>query len=270
MELDSNLGNSHRSALMTRTLLGSTTRMRAPPLSSPTPPLPNSKLFEHLFFPVCSRPCVRTSHWLCRSKSSRLRTSRCRTAERNVKHATTGTPLRCIRTRREGLRSSTGCSTGSCKSSRCLSSVRWNRASSLVQKRVTICSLRMVSRLKDHWRLCLCPADPPRCIGCADPMYFPGRAANIYYRRSASAKEDQAKQDTSAVKALEGTQSTSSPLDTVAKALKSVLPGSESAEGSNSRDLLIGSLGILHPTVLQNYSILNPCSSVEINIEPFL
>ncbi|KAH8084570.1 hypothetical protein HD553DRAFT_331499 [Filobasidium floriforme] len=103
-----------------------------------------------------------------------------------------------------------------------------------------------------------------------DPMYFPGRAANIYYRRSASAKEDQAKQDTSAVKALEGTQSTSSPLDTVAKALKSVLPGSESAEGSSSRDLLIGSLGILHPTVLQNYSILNPCSSVEINIEPFL
>lgn len=101
-------------------------------------------------------------------------------------------------------------------------------------------------------------------------MYFPGRAANIYYRRSAAAKEDQDKQDTSAVNALEKESSSASPLDTVPKALKSVLPGNASPESAASRDLLIGSLGILHPTVLQKYSILNPCSSVEINIEPFL
>jgi phenylalanyl-tRNA synthetase beta chain len=101
-------------------------------------------------------------------------------------------------------------------------------------------------------------------------MYFPGRAANIYYRRSPSAKEDQSKQDTSAVEALPEQRVASSPLDTVTKALKNVLPGNNVNESEGVQDLLIGSLGILHPTVLQNFSILNPCSSLEINIEPFL
>lgn len=96
-----------------------------------------------------------------------------------------------------------------------------------------------------------------------DPMYFPGRAATIYYRRAVAAKQDQHKQDTSAVEAL--ADEPKSALETISSALKSVLPGS-----SNIEDLAIGSLGILHPSVLERYSIVNPCSSVEINVEPFL
>jgi phenylalanyl-tRNA synthetase beta chain len=36
-----------------------------------------------------------------------------------------------------------------------------------------------------------------------------------------------------------------------------------------SRDLDLGILGILHPTVLQNFEIGYPCSALELNLEPF-
>lgn len=64
----------------------------------------------------------------------------------------------------------------------------------------------------------------------SDPMYFPGRAAEIFYR-SAPQKGAGA----SAVKA----------------------------------DIVIGTLGILHPTVLEKFEIGFPCSSLEFTIEPF-
>lgn len=32
----------------------------------------------------------------------------------------------------------------------------------------------------------------------------------------------------------------------------------------------IGRMGVLHPTVLNQFDVSNPCSAVEINIEPFL
>lgn len=81
----------------------------------------------------------------------------------------------------------------------------------------------------------------------ADAMYFPGRAATIYYRAPAT-----------------GEKQASSTLDNVTSTLKEVL------NVSPKGDVAIGSLGILHPTVIQNYSIVNPCSSLEINVEPFL
>jgi len=37
-----------------------------------------------------------------------------------------------------------------------------------------------------------------------------------------------------------------------------------------SGDQKIGVLGILHPTVLQNFEIGFPCSALEFNMEPFL
>ena len=58
-------------------------------------------------------------------------------------------------------------------------------------------------------------------------MYFPGRAATIYYR----------------------------------------LPGPKSAGGE--ADIVIGSLGILHPTVLEKFEIGFPCSALEFTLEPF-
>lgn len=35
-------------------------------------------------------------------------------------------------------------------------------------------------------------------------------------------------------------------------------------------DKVIGKIGVIHPNVLTAFELTNPCSSVEINIEPFL
>ncbi|KDQ20712.1 hypothetical protein BOTBODRAFT_26731 [Botryobasidium botryosum FD-172 SS1] len=70
-----------------------------------------------------------------------------------------------------------------------------------------------------------------------DPTFFPGRAANIYYRSPASVTR---------------TDSDGKPTSFV------------------SEDLNIGILGILHPSVLQNFEISYPCSALEFTLEPFL
>ncbi|KAF5322102.1 hypothetical protein D9619_000816 [Psilocybe cf. subviscida] len=62
----------------------------------------------------------------------------------------------------------------------------------------------------------------------SDPMYFPGRAATIFYR-----------------------------------------PAPPKGATTSSKDLNIGSLGILHPTVLENFEIGFPCSALEFTLEPF-
>lgn len=82
-----------------------------------------------------------------------------------------------------------------------------------------------------------------------DPTYLPGRAANVYYRprpAKPAAKEE-------------------GVLDSVAGALKSALPGAAA-----SRDIVLGSLGILHPTVLTNFELTRPASVLEIDVEPLL
>lgn len=61
-----------------------------------------------------------------------------------------------------------------------------------------------------------------------DPVYFPGRAADIYFR-------------------LQGPVTPASP-----------------------RDIKIGTLGVLHPTVLSNFEISYPCSALEFNVEVLL
>lgn len=38
----------------------------------------------------------------------------------------------------------------------------------------------------------------------------------------------------------------------------------------NGANISIGKIGVLHPTVLKNFEITNPCSVVEIFIEPFV
>ncbi|KAK1927881.1 putative phenylalanyl-tRNA synthetase beta chain [Papiliotrema laurentii] len=84
-----------------------------------------------------------------------------------------------------------------------------------------------------------------------DPTYLPGRGATVYYRPRPS------------VRASSPTpQPASSVLDTLASSLKAALPG--------SRDIVLGSLGILHPTVLSNFELSRPCSALEIDVEPLL
>ncbi|KAF9495436.1 phenylalanyl-tRNA synthetase [Pleurotus eryngii] len=75
---------------------------------------------------------------------------------------------------------------------------------------------------------------------CDDPMYFPGCAATIYYRAPSSKKG----------------------------ALADIKQEVQAALHIN-KDLAIGALGILHPTVLEKFDIGYPCSALEFNLEPF-
>ncbi|KAL1747672.1 hypothetical protein HDZ31DRAFT_61005 [Schizophyllum fasciatum] len=74
----------------------------------------------------------------------------------------------------------------------------------------------------------------------SDPAYFPGRCATIHYRpapvkhsKIAELKED----------------------------IKATL--------HTKKDLVIGELGVLHPSVLEKFDIGFPCSAVEFSLEPF-
>lgn len=71
-------------------------------------------------------------------------------------------------------------------------------------------------------------------------MYFPGRAATIFYRPAAAKKGK----------------------------LASLKKDVEAALHMNN-DLNIGSLGILHPSVLEKFDIGFPCSALEFTLEPF-
>ena len=79
-------------------------------------------------------------------------------------------------------------------------------------------------------------------LAIVDPTYFPGRAAAIYYRPVQSSRKH-------------------SGLAAVKKGIESVL-------GSHS-DIELGSVGILHPSVLEKFEIPYPCSALEITLEPF-
>ncbi|KAG6911220.1 hypothetical protein DXG01_003087 [Tephrocybe rancida] len=75
----------------------------------------------------------------------------------------------------------------------------------------------------------------------SDPVYFPGRAATVYYRAAPT--------------------KASSTLSAIGQDIKAALYA--------HRDVEIGSLGILHPSVLANFEIGYPCSALEFTLEPF-
>ncbi|KAH7930746.1 phenylalanyl-tRNA synthetase [Leucogyrophana mollusca] len=72
-----------------------------------------------------------------------------------------------------------------------------------------------------------------------DPAYFPGRAAAIFYRPPPAK-----------------VTGTTSKLDA-------------SLHISHPSDLAIGTLGVLHPSVLEKFEVTYPCSALEFNLEPF-
>ncbi|KZT42883.1 phenylalanyl-tRNA synthetase [Sistotremastrum suecicum HHB10207 ss-3] len=78
-----------------------------------------------------------------------------------------------------------------------------------------------------------------------DPTFFPGRAATIYYRAPPQPSQSQTK------------------LANVKETLKSAF------SSTPTRDIEIGSLGILHPSVLEKFDIIFPCSALEFSLEPF-
>lgn len=73
----------------------------------------------------------------------------------------------------------------------------------------------------------------------SDPAFFPGRAATIYYRAASPQKDI-----SSAIKR-----------DETARHIK--------------KDTQIGTLGILHPSVLAKFEIGYPCSALEFTLDPF-
>ncbi|KAF8165223.1 hypothetical protein B0H34DRAFT_688366 [Crassisporium funariophilum] len=74
----------------------------------------------------------------------------------------------------------------------------------------------------------------------SDAMFFPGRAATIFYR----------------------------PVPANKSTISSIKHDIQTALHVNS-DLKIGTLGILHPTVLEKFEIGFPCSALEFTLEPF-
>ncbi|WVR05649.1 phenylalanine-tRNA ligase, beta subunit [Kwoniella sp. DSM 27419] len=91
-----------------------------------------------------------------------------------------------------------------------------------------------------------------------DPTFLPGRAAHVYYRPRPNAQPSEPTPSGS---------SSDSPLSTLAAGLKAALPSTDNAA---ERDINIGSLGILHPSVLSNFELTRPCSALEIDVEPLL
>ncbi|GAC98169.1 phenylalanyl-tRNA synthetase subunit beta [Pseudozyma hubeiensis SY62] len=87
----------------------------------------------------------------------------------------------------------------------------------------------------------------------ANDTFFPGRAATIHLRLPKETYNPGA-----------ATDAKQAPLDTVKSALEKVLPI------SSKDDQVIGHIGVLHPTVLKNFSIDFPCSALEFNLEPLL
>ena len=75
-----------------------------------------------------------------------------------------------------------------------------------------------------------------------DPAYFPGRAAAVYYRPPPPPRGRSAEA-------------------TVKESIKHAL-------GFHT-DIELGSVGILHPSVLEKFDIPYPCSALEITLEPF-
>ena len=83
----------------------------------------------------------------------------------------------------------------------------------------------------------------------ADPTFFPGRAATIYYRARPT-------------EAL-----ASAPPKQKANLARTAFEAGGVSGGQ--KDAPIGKLGILHPSVLEKFEIGYPCSALEFSLEPF-
>jgi phenylalanyl-tRNA synthetase beta chain len=94
-------------------------------------------------------------------------------------------------------------------------------------------------------------------------MFFTGRAAKIIYRSPL-------------LKTEKTSLETSSKTEKIKETIKSVLPNvkSEPLRSLSERDVKIGVLGILHPTVLENFDLTTPkpypVAVVEWNVERFM
>lgn len=113
----------------------------------------------------------------------------------------------------------------------------------------------------------------------SEPTYLPGRGATVYFRP----RDQNSTQASTVTQTREEPKpkSDAGPLHTIAENLKAALPGVKSDKTasaptssvlptSSGADIVLGSLGILHPSVLANFELVRPCSVLEIDIEPLL
>lgn len=109
-------------------------------------------------------------------------------------------------------------------------------------------------------------ADSGYYIAAADDAtYFPNRSAKIFYRPAAHPT------GMHTVLAPVASADQSNAAATAAAPAPGLLDkAKEALEAHGARDVEIGSLGILHPTVLGAYELDYPCSAVEFDLEPFL
>ena len=94
--------------------------------------------------------------------------------------------------------------------------------------------------------------------------FLPGRGARIIYTPPADGATTEARlmdSDGAAAAAAERKPESSSPLQTLKSALGSALP---------SREVEIGVIGVLHPSVLAAFDISYPCSALELNVQALL
>ena len=104
-------------------------------------------------------------------------------------------------------------------------------------------------------------------LNMLDSTFFPGRAARIFYRPNANPPYSSSQMSQGMQGVEEQPPSTSeqktSVFDSIKAKFTSALPL------SSPKDLNIGIIGILHPSVLEKFEISYPCSALEFTLEPF-
>ena len=99
-----------------------------------------------------------------------------------------------------------------------------------------------------------------------DATYFPDRSAKIFYRpplvpgAHITFAPIASLSSANATATISSTSAHLEPTSTIQKLRENIV----------GRDVEIGSIGILHPTVLKAYELDFPCSAVEFDVEPFL
>lgn len=118
----------------------------------------------------------------------------------------------------------------------------------------------------------------------ADETFFPGRSAKIFYRPPTSSKPQSIQlvdpdletapdplPDPEVVAQNAEASNTTSRTSVADKLRASSEAVTKAFTSSAARDIEIGHLGILHPSVLRNFEIdAFACSALEIDLEPFL
>ncbi|KAG8894915.1 phenylalanine--tRNA ligase subunit beta [Tulasnella sp. 403] len=95
----------------------------------------------------------------------------------------------------------------------------------------------------------------------ADPMFFPGRGAKIFYRASTNPPYS----DSQVAVPPPGEPAPKSLPTTVRDAVVSTVSSTRTRN-----DLELGLIGVLHPTVLANFEVTYPCSALEFTLEPLM